>query len=49
LLSTWSADRIAEAASRVGALERELIFGMAESEAALGETLVTLARAARPR
>lgn len=49
LLSTWSADRIASAAARVGELEHNLIFGSAENEAALGETLVTIARAARTR
>lgn len=49
LLSTWSADRIAAAAARVGQLEHDLIFGQADGDAALGETLVTFARAARPR
>ena len=46
LLSTWSADRLAEAASRVSALERQLMLSPVSDEAALGETLVTIARAA---
>jgi DNA polymerase-3 subunit delta len=46
LLTTWSADRIAEAASRVAALERQVMLSPVDDEAALGETLVTLARAA---
>jgi len=49
LLSTWSADRLAEAAYRVGQLERDLMLSQAEEEAALGETLITIARAARVR
>jgi DNA polymerase-3 subunit delta len=46
LLSTWSAARLAEAAERVGALERQLMLTKVPDEAALGETLVTLARVA---
>lgn len=46
LLSTWSAERLAEAASRVSALERQIMLRPLADEAALGETLVTLARAA---
>jgi DNA polymerase-3 subunit delta len=46
LLSTWSAERLAEAASRVSALERQVMLTPASDEAALGETLVTVARAA---
>lgn len=49
LLANWSAARIAEAASRVAALERQLIFSGVEAEAALGETMVTLARAGARR
>lgn len=49
LLVTWSADRIAAAAERVGKVERDLVFSQADGEAALGETLITIARAARPR
>jgi DNA polymerase-3 subunit delta len=46
LLSTWPADRLAEAASRVSALERNIMLRPLDDESALGETLVTLARAA---
>jgi DNA polymerase-3 subunit delta len=46
LLSNWSADRLAEAASRVSALERQIMLRPLADDAALGETLVTLARAA---
>ena len=46
LLSTWSTDRLAEAASRVSALERQIMLSPLADDAALGETLVTLARAA---
>lgn len=49
LLSTWSAERLAEAANRVSMLERELMLRPLSNEAALGETLVTIARAARSR
>ena len=45
LLSNWSAARLAEAAQRVAALERQLMLTPAPDDAALGETLVTLARA----
>lgn len=46
LLASWSADRLAEAASRVSALERQIMLRPLADDAALGETLVTLARAA---
>ena len=46
LLSTWSAERLAEAASRVAVLERQIMLRPLADEAALGETLVTLARVA---
>lgn len=46
LLSAWSAERLAEAASRVSQLERQIMLRPMADEAALGETLVTLARAA---
>ena len=49
LLSTWSAERIAEAAARVGALERQIMLRPLADDAALGETLVTLARVAGSR
>ena len=44
LLSRWPADRLAEAAARVATLERQLMLSGVSVEAALGETLVTLAR-----
>ena len=46
LLSTWSAGRLAEAAARVSKLERQIMLRPLPDDAALGETLVTLARAA---
>jgi DNA polymerase-3 subunit delta len=46
LLSTWSSERLAEAASRVSHLERQVMLRPLPDDAALGETLVTLARAA---
>lgn len=46
LLSVWSAERLAEAAARVSTLERQIMLRPLNDEAALGETLVTLARAA---
>jgi len=46
LLSTWSAERLAEAAARVSALERQVMLSPVSDEAALGEALVTIARAA---
>lgn len=46
LLSTWSSERLAEAASRVSNLERQIMLRPLPDDAALGETLVTLARAA---
>ena len=46
LLSAWSAERLAEAAARVAALEKQVMLTTVDDEAALGETLVTLARAA---
>ena len=46
LLSAWSAERLAEAAARVSALERQIMLRPLADEAALGETLVTLSRAA---
>ncbi|HET9397823.1 MAG TPA: DNA polymerase III subunit delta, partial [Sphingomicrobium sp.] len=45
LLAAWSAERLAEAASRVSTLERQIMLRPLADEAALGETLVTLARA----
>jgi len=46
LLSAWSAERLAEAATRISALERQIMLRPLNDEAALGETLVTLARVA---
>jgi len=46
LLSVWPAERLAEAASRVSGLERQIMLRPLDDQAALGETLVTLARAA---
>jgi DNA polymerase III subunit delta len=46
LLLAWSAERLAEAAARVSALERQMMLRPLADEAALGEMLVTLARAA---
>jgi DNA polymerase-3 subunit delta len=49
LLSTWSAERLAEAANRVSQLERQIMLRPLADHAALGESLVTLARAAGRR
>ena len=46
LLSVWSAEWLAEAASRVSQLERQVMLRPLADDAALGETLITLARAA---
>lgn len=46
LLSTWSAERLAEASARVSGLERQIMLRPLNDEAALGETLITLARVA---
>ena len=46
LLAAWPSDRLAEAAARVSSLERQIMLRPLADEAALGETLVTLARAA---
>src|SRR4030095_4761217 len=46
LLSAWTAERLAEAASRLSTLERQIMLRPLADDAALGETLVTLARAA---
>jgi hypothetical protein len=48
LLSTWSADRISQAVERSAKLERAIMSDQPPL-AALGEELVTLARAARRR
>ena len=46
LLSAWPAERLAEAAARVAALERSIMLRPLADDAALGEMLVMLARAA---
>jgi len=46
LLSTWPAHRLAEAAARISALERQVMLSPVSDEAALGETLIMVARAA---
>jgi DNA polymerase-3 subunit delta len=47
LLSQWSAARLAQAAERVSGLERRLMLTPVPGEAALGEELIAIARAAR--
>ena len=49
MLSTWSAERIANASARVAALERQLMLSKAPEEASLAETLITLARVGHRR
>lgn len=46
LLLTWSAKRLAEAAARVSMLEQQIMLLPVANEAALGETLIGIARAA---
>jgi len=46
LLSSWSSQHIAEASTRVSKLERLIMLRPLADDAALGETLVTLARVA---
>jgi len=46
LLSVWPAERLAEAAARVSQLERQIMLRPLADDAALGEILVTFARAA---
>jgi DNA polymerase-3 subunit delta len=45
LLSTWSAERLAAAAARVAQLEQQIMLRPLADDAALGETLLTIARA----
>lgn len=47
LLSQWSAARLAQLAERVSALERRLMLSPVPGDAALGEELLAIARAAR--
>ena len=49
LLNKWSAERLAAAAVRVATLERQLMLSGVSGEAALGETLIAMARAAGRR
>ena len=49
LLSSWSAARLAQAMQRISRLERELMLGDAPAAAALGETMIAIARQARGR
>ena len=49
MLKRWSAEDLAKAAERAGALERELMFTAAPEREALGEALIAIARRARRR
>ncbi len=46
MLTLWSAERLAEAAGRLAALERQLMLAGVDGDSALGETLVAFARVA---
>ena len=47
LLSQWSAERLAQAGERIARLERQVMLSTVPDEAALGEELLAIARAAR--
>lgn len=49
ILSTWSADRLAEVAARAAAVERQVMLSPIADDVALGQELVTIARAAGRR
>ena len=49
MLEAWTSDRIASASARVASLERQLMLGKAPEEAALAETLITIARVGQRR
>jgi len=49
MLSRWGATGLATVAERAGRLERDLMFGAAPKAEALGEELLSIARAARSR
>jgi len=49
MLAQWDAERLAKVAERTGKLERSLMFSPAPEQAALGETLLAIAREARRR
>ncbi len=44
MLSSWSSERIVQAATRVAALERHLMLSKVPEEASMAETLIVLAR-----
>jgi len=46
MLSLWDSRRLATVGERVGRLENSLLFGAAPDQAALGEELIAIARAA---
>ena len=49
MLSMWDSRRLATVADRVGKLESDLMFSSAPDQAALGEELIAIARAAASR
>ena len=49
MLKQWTAEDLAKAAERAGALERELMFSDAPQREALGEELIAISRKARRR
>jgi DNA polymerase-3 subunit delta len=49
MVPKWSAERLATISERIGKLERNLMFSPAPEREALGEELLTIARAARAR
>jgi DNA polymerase-3 subunit delta len=49
MVPKWSAERLATISERIGTLERNLVFSPAPEREALGEELLTIARAARAR
>ena len=49
LLATWDAKGLTTISERAGRLERELLFGPAPTQEALGEELLAIARSARGR
>ncbi len=49
MLAAWSSERIAGASARVATLERQLMLTKVPEEAALAETLITLARVGQRR
>jgi DNA polymerase-3 subunit delta len=49
LLRQWPATKLATVSERAASLERAILFGPAPDREALGEELLAIARAARPR